>query len=272
MGWCSKITRRRGNLKAMRLTILGSSGSLAGPDNAASGYLLEADSGPGLVLDLGPGTLARLQELTSPGAVNGAFTHLHADHCLDFPSLMVWRRFHPTDSAAERNLLFAPSAAPILLGRLSSDDQPNGVDDFSDTFDFTAWSPHTPVKAGELTITPYPMVHPVEAYALRVTENQSGKTIAHSGDTAYNEELIAAARDADLFLCEANWGTQSGTDVPGMHMNGREAGRIAAQANVARLVLIHIPPWVDKEAAVEAARREYSGPVEFGYPSTVYEV
>lgn len=256
----------------MRLTILGSSGSLAGPDNAASGYLVEVDQGPGVVLDLGPGTLARLQEVTNPSAAHVAFSHLHADHCLDFPSLMVWRRFHPTAAARERNLLYGPAAAPVLLGRLSSDDQPEGIDDLSDTFAFAPWQAREPQLAGGVTITPFPMIHPVEAYALRVTDSATGTTLTYSGDTAYTEELVEAARGADLFLCEANWGTDSGAEVPGMHMNGQEAGRIAAQAGVKRLVLIHIPPWVDKEAAVAAARTQYHGPVEFGYPMTRYQV
>ena len=44
----------------MRLTVLGSSGTFAGPDDACSGYLVEHD-GFRLVMDVGPGTLANLQ-------------------------------------------------------------------------------------------------------------------------------------------------------------------------------------------------------------------
>ncbi|WP_448854646.1 MBL fold metallo-hydrolase [Corynebacterium frankenforstense] len=256
----------------MRLTILGSSGSLAAPDNPASGYLLEVDNAPGVVLDLGPGTLARLQRFIDPASVHVLFSHLHADHCLDFPSLMVWRRFHPDAPAVARSLLYAPKPAPVFFGRLSSDDQPDGVDDLSDTFAFTPWRAHQPEIVDRVTVTPYPMVHPVEAYALRVEEHTTGATLAYSGDTAYNDQLVEAARDVDLFLCEANWGIDSGGDVPGMHMNGVEAGRAARLAGAKRLVIIHVPPWVDKQATVAAAAAEFGGPVEFGDPGTVYTV
>lgn len=255
----------------MRLTILGSSGSLAGPSNPASGYLVEVDH-LGVVLDLGPGTLAELQRITDPSLVHVAFSHLHADHCLDFPSLMVWRRFHPEAAAAGRSLLYGPSPAPVFFGRLSANDQPEGIDDMSDTFAFTPWRAHEPQQVERLTITPYPVVHPVEAYALRVVENSTGKTLTYSGDSAFTDELIAAAEGADIFLCEANWGAQDSSQVPGMHMNGQEAGMIAERAGVKRLVLVHVPPWIDPEDAVAAARTQYSGPVEFGLPRTVYEL
>lgn len=47
----------------MRLTVVGCSGSLPGPDSPASCYLLEAD-GFRLVLDLGNGAVGALQHYT----------------------------------------------------------------------------------------------------------------------------------------------------------------------------------------------------------------
>ena len=45
----------------MKLTILGSSGSLSGPTNPASGYLVAVDNSPALLMDIGPGVLGKLQ-------------------------------------------------------------------------------------------------------------------------------------------------------------------------------------------------------------------
>ncbi len=39
------------------------------------------------------------------------------------------------------------------------------------------------------------------SYALRI--ETEGKVLTYSGDTEWVEELIPAARDADLFICEA---------------------------------------------------------------------
>ncbi|KQB84911.1 Ribonuclease BN [Corynebacterium oculi] len=226
---------------------------------------------PGVIMDLGPGTLANLQTLSNPSEAHVIFSHLHADHCMDFPSLLVWRRYHPTLAAQRRHQFMAPGYAPVHLGRLFSDDQPDGVDDFSDTFAFSPWQDRQEETIDRLSVTPFKVVHPVEAYALRVTE-RTGASIAFSGDTAWTRSLIDAARDVDLFLCEANWGTSTDNKAPAMHLSGGEAGRAARLAGAKRLVIVHVPPWLDPEEAVTAAQKEFDGPVEFGWPGTVYEV
>ncbi|WP_407811409.1 MBL fold metallo-hydrolase, partial [Staphylococcus aureus] len=74
---------------------MGCSGSVTGPDSPASGYLLTAPGTPPLVIDFGPGVLGALQRYADPGEVTILLSHLHADHCLDMPGLLVWRRYHP---------------------------------------------------------------------------------------------------------------------------------------------------------------------------------
>jgi ribonuclease BN (tRNA processing enzyme) len=76
-----------GSVLGMRLTVVGCSGSMPGPDSAASCYLLEAD-GFQLVVDLGNGALGGLQRYTALSRIDAvALSHLHADHCLDLPDL-----------------------------------------------------------------------------------------------------------------------------------------------------------------------------------------
>ena len=227
---------------------------------------------PGVIMDLGPGTLANLQTVGDPSQAHAIFSHLHADHCLDFPSLLVWRRYHPTQAATRRHHLMAPGYAPTHLGRLFSDDQPDGVDDFSDTFAFSPWQDRQTEVLDRLSVTPFKVVHPVESYALRVKERGRGASLAFSGDTAWTGSLIDAAREVDLFLCEANWGTSTDNKAPAMHLSGGEAGRAARLAGAKRLVIVHVPPWLDPEESVAAAAKEFDGPVEFGTPGTVYEV
>ncbi len=56
---------------SLALTVLGCDGGYPGPGGAGSGYLVSAD-GAHLCLDLGPGTLARMQERIDPGQARGA--------------------------------------------------------------------------------------------------------------------------------------------------------------------------------------------------------
>ncbi|RNE49694.1 MBL fold metallo-hydrolase [Corynebacterium alimapuense] len=247
----------------MKVTILGSSGSVSSPTNPASGYLVSTENSPSLLVDIGPGVMAKLQELQDPCEAHVAFSHLHADHCLDFPSLLVWRRFHPTAPAKSRNLCFGPTTTPVHLGRLSSS-SPDEVDDMSDTFAFDSWQVGQPQIIDRLTVTPFPAVHPIESYSLRIQEHTTNKVVAYSGDSGWTDSLIECAKDADVFMCEATWGAGNGTYPPEMHLSGAEAGRIARLAGARSLVLIHIPPWGDPNGAVAAARTEFDGPVTIG--------
>lgn len=265
----------------MEMTILGCSGSLAGPDNAASGYLLRMSDGQRILMDIGPGVLARLQVHGRPGDVHMVFSHLHPDHCLDFPSLVVWQRYHPTDAATRRHTLIGPSIAPVHLGRASADTL-DAVDDFSDIFDMTAWgSPRggAPVvfpdpaypahRIGTSTLYAAPAVHPTESYLMRV-EDADGTSLVYSGDTAATPHLAAIAHGADVLLCEATWGERdNGKNPPQMHLSGEEAGRAAAEAGVGRLILTHVPPWGDPEGALRGARRFFDGPVDLAVPDMV---
>lgn len=257
----------------MKLTVLGCTGSLSAPGNPGSSYLVNPDEGqPGILMDFGPGALAALQEVADPSDAHLVFSHLHADHCSDTASLVVWRRFHPTAPASRRHILAGPTYAPEHLGRMGANG-PDDIDDISDTFDVRAWNGQ-PLAIDSVTVTPFPVVHPAaESHALRIEHQDSGKVIAFSGDSAFTPTLIDAARGADLFLCEAAWGPETDENTPpGMHMSGREAGRIAREAGVKKLVLVHIQPWTDKEATRRAAAEEFDGEIAVGSAKDVYEV
>ena len=55
-------------------------------------------------------------------------------------------------------------------------------------------------------------------------------------------------------------------------MSGQEAGVIAREAGVDKLVLVHIQPWSDKQATLEAARTEFDGEIVLGEAKAVYEL
>lgn len=256
----------------MKLTILGCSGSLGAPGNPGSSYLVQVRDSPAIVMDLGPGALAELEAVHNPSDAHLVFSHLHADHCSDFTSLMIWRRYHPELAAPGRNLLFGPSYAPDHFGRMGGDG-PGDIDDISDSFAFAPWVEGQKEILGSATVTAYPVDHPAqESHAIRVEENSTGKVIAYSGDSDYCPGLVQAAQGADVFLCEAAWGPSSEGKTPGMHLSGQQAGRVAREAGVSTLVLVHIQPWADKEATAAAAAEEFSGTIIVGEQGQVFEV
>lgn len=255
----------------MRLTVLGCSGSVVGPDSPASGYLLQAPDTPPLVIDFGPGVLGPLQRYADPGSVHVVLSHLHADHCLDLPGLFVWRRYHPSAATAPfpKGLLYGPSDTWSRMGAASS---PYGgeIDDITDIFEVRHWVTGEPVTFGALTVTAQLVCHPTESYGMRFTD-PSGATLVYSGDTGFCDSIIDLARGADVFLCEASW-THAPDRPPNLHLSGTDAGRIAAAAGVRELLLTHIPPWTSREDVLAEAKAEFDGPVHAVDSDETFEV
>ncbi|SDY88441.1 Ribonuclease BN, tRNA processing enzyme [Geodermatophilus africanus] len=246
----------------MRLTVVGCSGSGPGPASPASCYLVEHD-GFRVVLDLGNGSFGALQALADPDTVDAVYlSHLHADHCLDVAPFVVWHRYSGL-ATKPRVPLFAPVGAERRLA-LAYDADGDGL---TDVFDFV------PVGAGRLELGPFTAMlvrtaHPVECYAIRLTAD--GRSLVYTGDTGASAAVVELARGADVLLSEA-----AHPDVPGLpqdlHLTGREAGEHAAAAGVVRLLLTHVPAWVDPAGQLAGARAVFPA-AELVVPGATYDV
>jgi ribonuclease BN (tRNA processing enzyme) len=258
----------------MRLTVVGCSGSYPGPESPASCYLLEADhvsaSGESrtwrILLDLGNGALGQLQRYADPLEVDAVLlSHLHADHCLDLCGYYVMRKYHPS-GAQPRIPVWGPAGTAQRMARAYDlPDEPGMWEEF----DFREHDPARRVEIGPFLVQARQVLHPVDAFALRVTAGD--RVLVYSGDTGPCAALDEAASGAHLLLAEASF--QSGAaNPPDLHLTGRDCGRTAAAAGVERLVLTHVPPWYDPEVARDEARQEWSGPVELARAGATYDV
>ena len=246
----------------MRLVVVGCSGSGPGPASPASCYLVEHD-GFRLLLDLGNGAFGTLQSIADPATLDALFlSHLHADHCLDVAPFVVWHRYSGRSTGAPVPL-FAPRGAESRLA-LAYD---AGGEELTDVFDFAVLTP------GGFTIGPFAVeavrtVHPIECYAVRLTAG--GRSLVYTADTGPCEAIVGLARGADLLLAEASH--PDDPDLPPrLHMTGREAGEHAAAAGVGRLLVTHVPSWVDADAQLLAARTGFP-PAELAVPGAVYDI
>lgn len=237
----------------MKLTIIGCSGSFPGPEAAASCYLLEHE-GYSLLLDLGNGAVGPLAKYTAIESVDAvALSHLHLDHCADLGPLYVSRRYHPHGFAGP-----IPVLGPSGLGQrfenlyAAEGERPEPL---GSVFQFAEY-PAAPVQLGPFEVQAYPVVHPVPAFALRVTAG--GRTLIYSGDTAPCEQLVSASNGADLALFEASY-LERDENPPGVHMTGADAARAATRAGVDRLILTHLVPWNAIADVVADAQEHFSG-------------
>lgn len=230
----------------MRLTIVGCSGSIPGVDSAASCYLIEQDR-TRIVLDLGSGASGPLQRHVALETIDAiVLSHLHADHCLDACAFVVWHRY--SQRSHGRVPLYGPAGTRERLA--AAYEWPKG--DLDDVFDFYVLSDGKRVTVGAVNLAFARVNHPVETYGVRA---QSGSgSITYSGDTGECHDLVELARASDLLLCEAARPDGDPDYPPGLHLTGGQAAEHAAAAGVARLLLTHIPPWVDPNAQVSAAR------------------
>jgi ribonuclease BN (tRNA processing enzyme) len=247
----------------VKLTIIGCSGSGPGPGTAASSYLVEAE-GYRLLLDLGSGALAALQQVVRPHDLDAIFlSHLHPDHCVDMASLAVILRYGGPAPRAPIPVIGPPGSGRHLLD-IYYPGSPAST--FDGLFDFQPPGVH---QLGPFTVRTVPVRHPVPAFAVRVSAG--GRSLVYSGDTAACPALVELARGADVLLCEAAW-AGSPPPVPGIHLSGREAGEHAAQAGVGRLLVTHVPAWESVDAAVAGARETFDGDVVGVAPGKTYEL
>jgi ribonuclease BN (tRNA processing enzyme) len=244
----------------VRLTVVGCSGSFAGPDSPASCYLVEAD-GYRLVVDLGNGALGALQRLLDLDTVDAVLlSHLHADHCVDLTGWYVQRRYHP-DGAVRPPL---PVYGPAGVARRISGAYDTPVSHLERALAFHEVG-EGPLSLGPLAITLARVAHPVEAYAIRI--EHGGRALVYSGDTGPCAALEWLATGADVLLAEASF-LDGHDEGPGLHLSGGEAGAVAAAAGVGRLLVTHVPPWHDRsvvlgqaQAAFPAAELAWAGQV-----------
>jgi ribonuclease BN (tRNA processing enzyme) len=254
------------------LTVLGCSGSLPGPDAAASGYLVEAADAR-LAVDLGNGTLAALQACRDPFSLDALlFSHLHPDHCADFSALTVLRRYHPKPPADPRVHKLPVHGPSDAAARFAVAYAPNAAEaaetDLSDVYAFHPFTT-APTPIAGFTVTATRVDHPCEAYGVRIERN--GRSLCYTGDSGPCDALVTLATGVHTLLAEASW-TDGPDRPPNLHLSGREAGELAAKAGVGRLVVTHVPPWTDKAAVLAEAREAFAGDVVLAQAGADYQV
>ena len=212
----------------MKLTIIGCTGSFAGPNSPASCYLVSGEDAEGrtwrILLDMGNGALGVLQRHIDLHDIDAVLvSHLHPDHCIDLAGLHVAIKWDPRGWGRPPIPLWAPTGLHEYLSSTHGLPTEPGM---HGEFDFHTWVPEEPVRVGPFAITPFRVEHPTpEPYALRIDYDgvMGPSTLAYSGDTDACEGLVRAARDADVFLCEAAYHEGRDDALRGIHLTGRRA-------------------------------------------------
>lgn len=253
----------------VRLIALGTGPAFPARGGATSGYLVTHD-GTSLLMDCGTGVVSNLQKHLDFRAVSAiVISHMHADHFLDLIPYRYGLRYAPCGRTTGRIALHLPPGGFTVLRHVVAPfaDEP---ETFWEVFQVSEYDPGGALRVGGLTVRFAQTRHLMPAFAMSV--EAAGQKLVYSADSAPSERLVALARGADLFLCEATLQRREQDAPGGAHMTAAEAGAAAAHAGVGRLLLTHIWQEYDETQSVLQASDAFGGPVELAVENESYEV
>jgi len=254
----------------MELIVLGGSAAAPNPGDASAGYLIVSGE-TSILLDCGSGVVSKLREQCDPRALTAVvISHLHSDHTLDLVALRYTLQYAPPGPGTALPLYLPPGGREFLggLGAVFASGNERPADFWDRTLTLLDYAPHLasgePLRIGGLALTFAPMQHYIPVWAIRIEEVATGRTLTFSADTGPQTPLADFARGSDVLLCEATLLEQTpGSDPADWgHLTGREAGEIAAEAGVARLVLTHLWAELGFENYRGAASAAFHGPID----------
>jgi ribonuclease BN (tRNA processing enzyme) len=235
--------------------VLGASGTYPSAEAACSGFLLKAGHTQ-VWADAGPGTFSNLQEHTAYDEVRAlVLSHLHIDHFTDLYAFYYALRYSSESKGPIGLEVYAPGGSEAHLEPLVSTTGPDG---FGGYLSFKPIKSQDELQIGSLLFRFERTEHPIETLAMRVEAN--GRSLVYTADTAPSDAVVELATGVDLLIAEASWQSPSTSGRP-VHMTAEEAGQMARDAGVGRLVLTHIVPTLDPAVSVEQARMHFKGDV-----------
>lgn len=255
--WLSPAIAAACSTHGIALQVLGSGGPELQDKRASSSYLVWQDGKARVLIDSGGGSALRFGEAGAQMVDLDLvlFTHFHADHSADFPALIkssyFEERTRPLPVYGPAGNAQFPSATEFVRAlfdekhgafRYLSDFLNGSADSYAIEAHDVALRPDEVRQIAAqpgLAIFATEVIHgSVPAVAWRVEID--GKTIAFSGDTnGNNANLEKLAQGVDIFVAH-NAVPEGARGVErALHMPPSVIGRIAATANVGKLVLSH---------------------------------
>lgn len=247
----------------MELFTLGTGAAWPDADRSAPAFLVKHEGVPYLI-DCGGGTCHQLMKVgCKPSDITHILlTHIHVDHCVEFPSLVFGA--YLTGKTGAFNV-YGPTGVLHFTDSI-----------FDDTYDFaktmmrnlrkldividtTEYDSGVVLEENGLVIDTLPVEHGINTLAYRFSAN--GKKLVFSADTAPCDNLVKIAKDADALVIECSFPESAG--FKNGHCIPSQVGAIAEQANAKSIILTHLFPVCkghETEMVVEI-KKHYSGEV-----------
>lgn len=219
----------------MRLQFIGS-GDAFGSGGRFNTCLHVTGQRTNLLIDCGATSLVAMKKLGLDRAAIDTIllTHFHADHFGGIPFFILDQQLNV--KRTKPLLLAGPPALPAWYERAMSTAFPGDR-----KLPFPLTLKEVDIGAAntfpDMQVTPYHVVHddragPCLAYRIEA----EGKVVCYSGDTEWTDTLVAAARGADLFVCECYMFEKLRRSHMSLSVLRQHLGEIGAR----RVVLTHL--------------------------------
>ena len=130
-----------------------------------------------------------------------------------------------------------------------------------------AIDPRSALKLGAFKLSFCRNDHPDTCFSMRI--EQANRCMAYIADTAWTDDLVGIAQNADLLLCESSLYNEYRGMIPG-HLTAGEAGEIATRAGAKHFVLTHLPHFGNHEQLLEQAGKKFAGKIELATTGKVW--
>ncbi|MYL42796.1 MBL fold metallo-hydrolase [Virgibacillus salexigens] len=242
----------------MKFTVIGYWGGYPAPNEATSCYLLES-GGFSLVIDMGSGALAKLQQYKTVTEIDAVIlSHYHFDHVADIGVLQY-----------ARLVTYYITGEDKVLPIYGHEEDEAGFQSLTHTYTKgVAYDPKESLEVGAFTISFLKTKHPVPCYGMRITDGTN--CIVYTADTSYRKEWIPFAKNADLLITDCNFYADQDGENAG-HMTSKQGGKIAEEANVKQLLLSHLPQYGDRNQLIEETKEVFSRTVQLAHAGFIWE-
>jgi ribonuclease BN (tRNA processing enzyme) len=252
----------------MKLTILGSGTVVPSGSRNSAGYFAELP-GVRVMMDCGAGTVHALARYGLPWEqmTHLFVSHFHADHVGELASLFFAFRYGMRGNRAEPFTIIGPHGLDRVMEGLR---MAFGSKLFETMFPVSVRmvAPGESVDlGGGATLSVAKTPHTDESLAVRI--DGGGRAVSYTGDTDYSEALADFFNKADVLISECSF-REPREGVP--HLSVSQVARLAAQADVAKLIVTHFYFDVNETQLKVELEREFPGEVIIGKDGLVIDV
>jgi ribonuclease BN (tRNA processing enzyme) len=192
-------------------------------------------------------------------------SHVHTDHCADLAALYGYMAYGPSGIIPVPVYLPEGTVDPIAAFVRAE-----GEHVLFMTLDFRVVGDGDAITIGDIDVRFAATNHPVPTVASRY--DAGGRALAYSGDTGPGGGYPALLDGCDVALCEATIQGERGPQTYPYHLTAGEAGAVAADSGVSKLIVTHVSPTLDVRTSIAEAAATFGSSPELAVPGSVFRI